>query len=126
MKYAVEMGSDATIYIPSIIKIGSNIQKLIRGIHRNTKNMQIAYAYFHFLKQGKQAKIKNESDIIHVFVFYRRIRCCAFPKGVSEPFILTRVNPSTVCVHILNTLRYDTVIGTATDQYMSLYCDVLL
>jgi hypothetical protein len=29
MKYAVEMGSGAMIYIPSFIKIGSDIQKLI-------------------------------------------------------------------------------------------------
>jgi hypothetical protein len=31
MKCAVEMGSGAMIYIPSFIKIGSGIQKLIRG-----------------------------------------------------------------------------------------------
>jgi hypothetical protein len=31
MKYAVEMGSGAMIYIPSFIKIGSGIQKLIVG-----------------------------------------------------------------------------------------------
>jgi hypothetical protein len=38
MKYAVEMGSGAMIYIPSFIKIGSAIQKLIRGreIHTQT------------------------------------------------------------------------------------------
>jgi Uri superfamily endonuclease len=35
MKYAVEMGSCAVIYIPSFIKIGSGIQKLIRRIHRH-------------------------------------------------------------------------------------------
>jgi hypothetical protein len=29
MKYAVEMGSGAVIYLPSFIKIGSGIQKLI-------------------------------------------------------------------------------------------------
>jgi hypothetical protein len=29
MKYAVEMGSDAMIYKPSFIKIGSGIQTLI-------------------------------------------------------------------------------------------------
>jgi hypothetical protein len=34
MKYAVEMGSGAVIYIPSFIKIGSGIQTLIEGIHR--------------------------------------------------------------------------------------------
>jgi hypothetical protein len=31
MKDAVEMGSGAMIYIPSFIKIGSGIQKLIGG-----------------------------------------------------------------------------------------------
>jgi hypothetical protein len=36
MKHAVEMGSGAMIYIPSLIKIGPGIQKLIRGIHRYT------------------------------------------------------------------------------------------
>jgi hypothetical protein len=34
MKYAVEMGSVAMIYLPSFIKIGSGIQKLIGGTHR--------------------------------------------------------------------------------------------
>jgi hypothetical protein len=34
MKYAVEMGSSAMIYIPSFIKNYSAILKLIRGIHR--------------------------------------------------------------------------------------------
>jgi hypothetical protein len=39
VKYAVEMGSGAMIYsyIPSFIKIGSGIQKLMKGgIHRHT------------------------------------------------------------------------------------------
>jgi hypothetical protein len=31
MKYAVKMGSDAMIYIPSFIKIGSGIPKLMVG-----------------------------------------------------------------------------------------------
>jgi hypothetical protein len=37
MKYAVEMGSDAMIYIPSFIEIRSGIQKWMAGggeIHR--------------------------------------------------------------------------------------------
>jgi hypothetical protein len=42
MKYAVEMGSDAMIHIPSFIKIGSGIHKSIRGVHRHTENMEIA------------------------------------------------------------------------------------
>jgi hypothetical protein len=31
MKYAVEMGSETMIYIPSFIKTGSGVQKLIGG-----------------------------------------------------------------------------------------------
>jgi hypothetical protein len=31
MKYAVKMGSGVMIYIPSFMKIGSGVQKLIRG-----------------------------------------------------------------------------------------------
>jgi hypothetical protein len=42
MKYTVEMGSGVMIYIPSLIKIGSGILKLIRGIHRHTDGMEIA------------------------------------------------------------------------------------
>jgi hypothetical protein len=41
MKYAVEMGSDAMIYIPNFINIGSGIHKLIGGIHRHTDRMEI-------------------------------------------------------------------------------------
>jgi hypothetical protein len=42
MKYAVEMGSGAMLYIPSFIQIGSDIQKLIGGIHKHTDSMEIA------------------------------------------------------------------------------------
>jgi hypothetical protein len=40
MKYAVEIGSGAMIYVPSFIEIGSGIQKLI-GVdtEKNTDNM---------------------------------------------------------------------------------------
>jgi hypothetical protein len=36
MRYAVEMGSGVMIYIPSFIKTGSAIQKLIEG-HTDTQ-----------------------------------------------------------------------------------------
>jgi hypothetical protein len=44
LKYAVEMGSGAKMhsYIPSFMKIGSAIRKLIGGIHRHTDNMVIS------------------------------------------------------------------------------------
>jgi hypothetical protein len=38
MKYAIEMGSGVMIYIPSFIKIGSNIQKSVgRGGYTDTQ-----------------------------------------------------------------------------------------
>jgi hypothetical protein len=43
MKYAVEMGSSAVIYIPSFIKIGSGTQKLMGGGHTHTHSIEIAY-----------------------------------------------------------------------------------
>jgi hypothetical protein len=39
MKYAVKMGSDAMIYIPSIIKIGSGIRKFVGG-YNDTQNLR--------------------------------------------------------------------------------------
>jgi hypothetical protein len=44
MKYTIYMGSGAMMYIPSFMKIGSGIQKLIRGreIHRETDSMESA------------------------------------------------------------------------------------
>jgi hypothetical protein len=42
MKYAVEIGSGAMMYIPSFIKIGSAIQELMSGICRHTDSMKIA------------------------------------------------------------------------------------
>jgi hypothetical protein len=43
MTYAVEIGSGAMIYMPSFIKTGSGIQKLMGGGgHRHTESMEIA------------------------------------------------------------------------------------
>jgi hypothetical protein len=39
---AAETCSIAMIYIPNFIKIGSGIQKLIRGIHRHIDTAEIA------------------------------------------------------------------------------------
>jgi hypothetical protein len=40
MKYTVEMGSGAVIYMPSFIKIGSGIQKLTGGVCIQTHRQQ--------------------------------------------------------------------------------------
>jgi hypothetical protein len=46
MEHAVEMDSDAMIYIPSFIKTGSAIQKIMGGY---TDTMVISQACFYFL-----------------------------------------------------------------------------
>jgi hypothetical protein len=51
MKYALQMGSDAMIYVPSVINIGSGIQKLIGGFtDTHADSMAISQAYFYFFK----------------------------------------------------------------------------
>jgi hypothetical protein len=37
MKNAVEMASDGIIYTPSSVKIGSGVQELLGGMHRQTR-----------------------------------------------------------------------------------------
>jgi hypothetical protein len=39
LKYVVEMGSDAVIYIQSFITTGAGIQTLIGGIHKHTDSV---------------------------------------------------------------------------------------
>jgi hypothetical protein len=42
MKYAVQMASGVMIHIPTFIKIGSGIQKLMKGIHIYKDSMVIS------------------------------------------------------------------------------------
>jgi hypothetical protein len=53
MKYTVEMGSGAMIYIPSFIKIGSGIQKLISGIHRQDEDLINLFNFLKIRKAGQ-------------------------------------------------------------------------
>jgi hypothetical protein len=42
MKYAVQMVSGAMIYIPSFMKAGASIHKLIKGTQRHTERTVIS------------------------------------------------------------------------------------
>jgi hypothetical protein len=46
MKHPVEMGSGAMIYMPSLIKIGSGVQKLIAGMQIQKHRKMTSYACF--------------------------------------------------------------------------------
>jgi hypothetical protein len=58
MKYAVEMGSGAMIYIPSFIRIGSGTQKLIGGIHRQHGDRISLLSFF----QNKASRLKPRNQ----------------------------------------------------------------
>jgi hypothetical protein len=62
MKYSVEMRSGAMIYIPSFIKIGSGIHKLMRGdtqTHRQQDDLISLFLFF----QNEESRLK-----IHLFI----------------------------------------------------------
>jgi hypothetical protein len=46
------MGSCAVIYVPSFIKIDLDIQKLIRGIHRQQRDLISLLYFFKMRKVG--------------------------------------------------------------------------
>jgi hypothetical protein len=55
MKYAVEMGPATTIYIPSFMKTGSGIQKLMSGvIHRQHRDRMTTFILFKIRKLGSE------------------------------------------------------------------------
>jgi hypothetical protein len=72
MKYANEMGSGVMTYIPSLIKIGSGIQKLIGGdsqTHRQHGDLIRLLLFF----QNKESRLKKEirdEDSNHIQKFY--------------------------------------------------------
>jgi hypothetical protein len=51
MKYAVKMGSGGMMYIPSFIKTGSGIQKLISGIHSHSDTQTACGSHKHTSKK---------------------------------------------------------------------------
>jgi hypothetical protein len=53
MKYAVEMGSGAVIYIPSLIQIGSGIQKLMGRFTDTQKAWRSRKSIYIFSQQEK-------------------------------------------------------------------------
>jgi hypothetical protein len=68
MNYAVETGSGAMIYIPSLIKIGSGIQKLIRGIHTETALRSHKPTFIFYFLQNKESRLTASNLICRVSV----------------------------------------------------------
>jgi hypothetical protein len=74
MKYAIEMGSGAIIYIPSFIEIGSAIQKLSGGgggnsqTHRQHDNRISILIFF----QNKESRLKIRILAIFLIIDLKR------------------------------------------------------
>jgi hypothetical protein len=74
MKYAVEMGLSAMIYIPSFVKTGSGIQKLMA---------EGAYTYRH----APTHRHTQQGDLISVLLLYQNkesIQKTAFEADISR------------------------------------------
>jgi hypothetical protein len=63
MKYAVEMGSYAMIYIPSFIKINSGIQQLIGGDLQTHRQHGDSMSILLFL-QNKESRLNTEAIML--------------------------------------------------------------
>jgi hypothetical protein len=58
MKSAVDMGSGVMIYIPSFIKIGLGIQKLLRGGYTDTQTGRRSGKTLFIFFQNKEIRLK--------------------------------------------------------------------
>jgi hypothetical protein len=87
MKYAVDMGSGAMIYISSFKKIGSGIQKLMGGIHRQHGDLISLLSFFQNNESGlKMIKIDTEllmkTVLCHALVIMQSIFQCELQRDV--------------------------------------------
>lgn len=69
MKYATEMGSRAMIKIPSLITMGSRVQKLITGIRRQHGGHISLFSFYqnkeHRLRMADQRSKKYLLSVLH-------------------------------------------------------------
>jgi hypothetical protein len=78
MKYTVEMGSSAKIRIPSFMKTGSGIQKLIRDMETHTRTRRRP----HKRTLGKWANNGEKEEICQILT--PGFKICSVLNGVDE------------------------------------------
>jgi hypothetical protein len=89
MKYAVEMGSGAMIYIPSFIKFGSSVRKLTgeRGGFTDTETTQTPHKpTFIFLNKESRIKTPETSCILKTPKPVKLPNCLRNYHSVSQNF----------------------------------------
>jgi hypothetical protein len=93
MKYAVEMGSGAMVYIPSYIKIGSSVQKLIGGSQPGWRSHKPTLGtYKHTCTHTEKAYIhtSHQTKLHHVISLYTTLH---------------NVTPRDIIIHIKSFLQ---------------------
>jgi hypothetical protein len=72
------MGSGARTYIPNLIKIGSAIQKLIRGIQEYRQHCDIISLLLFFSESGEQTKMAIRCGVLSTRIHYTNLLCFSF------------------------------------------------
>jgi hypothetical protein len=98
MNYTIEMGLGAVIYIPSLIKIGLDTQKLTGGIHRQTHKQEGDLISLLLFFQNKERKLRNKQLWVHV-QFMCHYRNMQFTVKCNSCFI------SVSCMNNIRKLR---------------------
>jgi hypothetical protein len=81
IKYAVQMGSGAVMYMPSLIKTGSDIRRLLWRIHRQQGDL-ISVHYF-FQNKEKRLKIGTITKYNKCAKKCRNVRFISIPSLFS-------------------------------------------
>jgi hypothetical protein len=84
MKYAVEMGSSATIYIPSFEKSGSGIKKFMRGDSQTHRQRGDRISLLRLIKAD------NKTD-------HGSSKCYVSPSLALRPYIKMLPRPAAKC-----------------------------
>jgi hypothetical protein len=88
MKYTIEMGSGALIYIPSFIKIGSGIQKVVGGEGCIDHRQHGDLISLPLLFQNKERRLKMSFNIL------TKASCGVRSSVIIEPALKLTKNAS--------------------------------
>jgi hypothetical protein len=111
MNYANEMGSGVTIYMPSLIKIGSGVQKLTGGIqihtHTHTHTEEggiIDYFYFPENKENMLKRFNTMFEEIATRYYLEPVNSDLNPRTLPHFFVPILIFPR--CYRLIDLYAY--------------------
>jgi hypothetical protein len=118
MKYAIEMGSGAMIYIPSFRKFGSCIQKLIGGDTKTRRHRRygdrISLILFF---QNKKSRLKNKRSLKRSFCC---VCVCVSPSIVARQRLIKHVRAATNTHETIDLLEAVFSVRSVSHQILSM------